>query len=268
MKSKFIIDTHAHLGYWQTLKECENNLVKSMKTHKVNFCLISFASFEFDNDDSRTRLVQQLIGFNKTAELVRKYPNNFGMLCWIRPHTENNILEVENFIINNKDIIYGLKIHPFGSRLKVNDPLFIPYFKLAEKYNLPILVHTASDKYSKIKYLAEVCKKWPHLNFIAAHAELLSNHKECLKDMLLYPNLFCDTAWVDITITNEFIKNGLADKIIFGTDNPIDGEKTLYNKTYLDYFSNSIDLDQDQYEKIMFKNALKVYNINPKTFKK
>jgi uncharacterized protein len=268
MKTKQIIDAHAHLAYWSTLKECQDNLLKSNKKYKINYSLISFASYEFpEENDSRVRLVQQIIGFNKCAEFIRKYPKQFGMLCWVRPHTENNIKEVENFIINNRDIIYGIKIHPYCSRIKVTDPLLIPYLKLAEKYNLPVLVHTATDKYSKIKYLAEVAKEWPHLNFIAAHAELLSNHKECLKYMLMYKNIFCDTAWVDIKTSNEFIKNGLIDRIIFGTDNPIDGIITLDNKIYADYFNNTIELSQENIEKIMYKNALKIYNINPKVFK-
>ncbi len=268
MKTKYIIDAHAHLAYWTTLKECQDNLIKSNKKYKINYSLISFACSEFaDENDSRTRLVQQIIGCNKTAEFVRKHPKQFGMLCWIRPHTETNIKEVENFIINNRDIIYGIKVHPYCSRIKITDPKLVPYFKLAEKYNLPVLVHTATDKYSKIKYLAQVAKDWPHLNFIAAHAELLSNHKECLKYMLLYKNIFCDTAWVDIKTTNEFIKNGLSDRIIFGTDNPIDGEITLDNKIYQDYFNNTLELNQDDIDKIMYKNALKIYNINPKVFK-
>lgn len=268
MKTKYIIDAHCHLSYWSTLKECEENLLSSAKKYKINYSLISFCAFEFaDENDNRTRLVQQIIGFNKAAEFVRKYPKQYGMLCWIRPHTETNLKEVENFIINNRSIIYGLKIHPYASRIKLTDPLLVPYFKLAEKFNLPILVHTATDKYSKIKYLAEVAKEWPHLNFIAAHAELLSNHKECMKYMLMYKNIFCDTAWVDIQTAMEFIKNGLSDRIIFGTDNPIDGEKTLDNKIYQDYFNNSADFEIKDMEKIMYKNALKIYNINPKVFK-
>ena len=269
MKSKYIIDTHTHLGYLSSLKECENNLLKSTKAHKINFSLVSFISYEYqDKDDKRTRIVQQLIGFNNCSNFVRKNYNNFGMLCWIRPHSESNIREVENFILNNRDIVYGLKFHPFCSRLKITDKLLVPYFKIAEKFKLPILVHTATDKYSKIKYLADVCKDWPHLNFIAAHAELLSNHKDCLKYMKMYPNLFCDTAWVDIKTTDIFIKNGLVDKIFFGTDNPIDGEKTLDNPLYQSYFDNDKSFSQDDYEKIMYKNALKIYNIDVNTFKK
>lgn len=268
MKTKFIIDAHAHTGYWPNLKECEDDLVISDKKHNINFCLFSFDGSEFnENTDHRVRLVMQIIGFEKAYDFISRYPNKFGMLCWIRPHTENNIKEVENFIVNHRSSVYGLKIHPFASQLKINDPIFIPYFKLAEKYSLPILVHTATDKYSKVKYLAEVCKAWPHLNFIAAHGELYSNHKSCMKAMLECSNLYIDTAWFDISGINVFINNGLSDRIIFGTDNPIDGVKTLDNKLYLNYFSNSISMSQQDFDKIMYKNAIKVYQINPKILK-
>ena len=59
----------------------------------------------------------------------------------------------------------------------------------------------------------------------------------------------------------------LSDRIIFGTDNPIDGVKTLDNKLYLNYFSNSISMSQQDFDKIMYKNAIKVYQINPKILK-
>lgn len=269
MKNQIIIDAHEHVGYIPNLMECQQVLLRSNKTNKITFSLFSFDGSEFQaNNDRRTRLVNQIIGFNIAYEFSSKHPDNFGMLCWIRPHTESNLKEVEAFIEGHKNFIYGLKFHPFASQLRITDQKLIPYLRLAEKYNLPVLVHTAVDKYSKIKYLQQVCKQWPHLNFIAAHAELYSDHQTCIKAMKECLNLYCDTAWVEMNDLLAFKKEHLLDRVIFGTDNPIDGEGTLKKDIYKKYFKNEIQLDENEYNDLMYKNAVRVYQIPKNKLKK
>lgn len=265
MKKTYFIDAHAHTGYFPNLATCEKNILTSIEKFKIDFTLFSFDGSEFnDNENSRKRLVQQIIGFEKAYSFMAKNPYKFGMLCWIRPNTENNFVEVDNFIANHRKSIYGIKVHPYCSKLKIDDSKFIPYFKIAEKYHLPICVHTAIDKYSQTKYLIKVAKIWPQLNFIAAHGELMSNHKIMLKALKECKNIYLDTAWMDMSFITILKNNGFIDRVIFGTDNPINGIDTLNDKIYKNYFNNSIDLPIEDYEKLMWKNALKVYNINPK----
>ncbi|MFA6754952.1 MAG: amidohydrolase family protein [Bacilli bacterium] len=267
MKSSYIIDAHAHIGYWPNLNDCQQTLLDSTKAHNISFTLVSFDGTEFqDENNKRIRLISQLIGFNKAYEFTCKN-KKFGMILWIRPNTESNILEVENFINSHRNDIYGIGIHPFTSRIKVIDEKLFPYYKLAEKYALPILVHTAVDKYSSIKNLEIVAKEWPNLNFIAAHLELYSKHKEALRVLKQNNNIFGDTAWVDMDVIKELRDNDLMDKIMFGTDNPIDGIKTLDNPLYKKYFDNAIKLDQCDYDKLMYLNALRIYKIPEKLLK-
>ena len=72
---------------------------------------------------------------------------------------------------------------------------------------------------------------------------------------------YCDTAWVDINFIKKLIDYKLTDKILFGTDNPIDGIRTLDEEIYQNYFNNSIRLTKSQINKIMYKNAIKLYDI-------
>jgi hypothetical protein len=56
------------------------------------------------------------------------------------------------------------------------DPGYVPYYKLAEKYDLPVIVHTG-DNWSttaKVKYahplrMDEVAVDFPHIRFVLAH---------------------------------------------------------------------------------------------------
>ena len=80
-------------------------------------------------------------------------------------------------------------------------------------------------------------------------------------------NLFGDTAWVPIKNVVKFIEKCGSEKILFGTDNPIDGKDTYsQNKKgepsiYLDYFKNSEKISSSDYENLMGKNALRVFNL-------
>lgn len=256
-----IIDAHAHLGYWPTLAKAKEMLIYSTNKNKVNFTLFSFDGTEVSGEH-KNKIVPQIEGSKKALSFVKKYPDRFGMLIRCRPRFEKNIQELDTFISKHREFIYGLKFHPYTSQLKITDPRNYPYFYLAKKYNLPILVHTANDKYSKLIYMDRVCKKFNDLTFIAAHCELLSDHLITIEVLKNNPNLYCDTAWVDMKFIKSLKANDLMDRVMFGTDNPIDGFETLDEQIYQDYFHNKIRLSNKDYQKLMYYNAKKVYKIN------
>lgn len=255
-----IIDAHAHLGYWPTLNKAKDMLLISNKQNKVNFTLFSFDGTEF-NLEHKTKLTDQIEGSKKALSFCKKYPSSFGMLVWYRPHLEKNYHELDMFVGKHLEFIHGLKFHPYTSSMRITDQRNYPYFEIARKYNLPILVHTANDKFSKLKYLIKTCQKFKDIIFIAAHCELLTNHDNIIKALKENPNLYCDTAWVEMEFILKLKENNLMDKVIFGTDNPIDGYETLNEKIYQNYFNNIIKLNKKDYAKLMYKNASKVYKI-------
>ena len=263
---KYFIDAHAHLGYWPTLKSAKDVLIKSTEKNKIDFTLLSFDGSEFFCTRG-DKLTSQLIGSKKALHFCKSFPNKFGMLIWVRPNTEKNIEELDSFIKKHRNFIYGIKYHPWCSQLRINSPKVIPYLELARKYDLPVLVHTANDKFSNIKYLERCMDKFPDLTFIAAHCILETDHQKIIQTLKKYHNLYCDTAWVDINFINSLKKEKLMDRVMFGTDNPIDSYRTLDEEIYQNYFNNTINLNKTDYNKLMWKNATLVYKISTKTFK-
>lgn len=255
-----IIDAHAHLGYWPTLASAKKDLLYSTTKNKVDFTLFSFDGTEV-TDNQNAKLIPQLLAAKKALAFTKAHKENFGFLIWCRPRLEKNIEELDTFIKKHRDFIYGLKFHPYTSRMKITDPRNYRYFDLARKYKLPILVHTANDKYSKLMYLERVSKKFPELTFIAAHCELLTDHEYTINVLKENPNIYCDTAWVDINFILKLKENNLIDRVMFGTDNPIDGKDTLDEEIYQNYFNNSINLNEEDYKKLMGENAIKLFNI-------
>lgn len=264
MKAKYIVDAHTHIGYWPNLKTTQENLVSSSKDHNISFSLASFDGSEFLNE--RGRITKQIVASKKCLKFINEN-KHFGMLIWIRPHTEKNYDEIDAFINKHHDKIYGIKFHPFLSKMRVNDPRLYPYFEIAKKYNLPILVHTATDQYSKIKYLERAAKQFKDLTFVAAHLELETDNLEALNVLKNNKNVYGDTAWVNMNSLIKAKEMKVIDKIMFGTDNPIDGYETLDNPIYQSYFNNEINLTKKDYENVMYKTAIKVYKLDTKLFR-
>ena len=192
-----IIDSHAHYGYWPTMTKCEDMIIKSTEKNKVNFTLFSFDGTEFR--EGRTKFTSQLEGSKKALALCKKHHDKLGMLVWYRPHLEKNPAELEDFIKKHLDFIHGLKFHPYLSRMRISDQRNYPYFEIARKFNFPILVHTATDNYSKLKYIVKAAKEFPDIIFVAAHCVLESNHLEIIKVItnVGHRNVknVCDLAW-------------------------------------------------------------------------
>ena len=100
------------------------------------------------------------------------------------------------------------------------------------------------------------------------HMDLGTDNREALDLLGKLPNLYGDTTWVPVKTTVEAIKRYGSKKMLFGTDNPIDGKDTLmYNKTgdrslYQEYFNELKNMiTKDEYDDLMYKNAQRLFKI-------
>ncbi len=259
-----IIDAHEHFFDNFSLEDTKKYLLDSNKKYNIKGSLISFSFNERINHSPFNNDYKNALDF--TLSFCKEH-HNFKMLIWFLPRSFNDINYLDNFINKNKKYIKGLKFHPYLSELGIDSKECIPFIELARKYSLPILVHTALDEFSNISRLENAAITNKDINFIAAHLELESNNKYCLEVIKRNKNIYGDTAWVKMENLKYAKKLKIINKIIFGTDNPIDEDETLSNKIYLDYFQNSIKLSKRDYKKIMYKNALKIYKIKLKEFK-
>ena len=82
------------------------------------------------------------------------------------------------------------------------------------------------------------------------------------------PNLYGDTTWVPMSTTIDAIQRYGSEKMLFGTDNPIDGKDTLlHNKTgdrslYQQYFNElKALLPAGDYDNLMYKNAQRMFGL-------
>lgn len=235
-----------------------------MLEHHVDSALISNADCAtFPSERKRdVPSLRATTGLRQAIEFARENPGKIYVAVWVTPRREKTPSpELIALIEENRDIVKSLKLHPFCERMSPDDPRMDPYYDLAERLDLPFLVHTALDPDSAIGPLVNAARKRPNVRFVAAHLELCSNHLYAIDAISDLPNVYCDTAWVEMSIAKNALETLGAHRVFFGTDSPVDGEKTLDHPFYKEYFENAAGLDEQTYADLMCNNAKRFYKI-------
>ncbi len=262
-----IIDSHTHIGTALNFHMPADMLIAAMDACGVEFTLATnIESVEVDHQQQLiqdTNQITQLESARRMIQIVKQTPDRIGGLIWLKPLTETVTKEIETFIVENKQFIYGLKFHPYHSKVPFNDERMIPYFEMATHLNLPIVTHTAGDECSHPKHVYEMAKKYPHLNFVMVHMGLGTDNEEAISLIAKLPNLFGDSTWVQPEKVLKAIEICGPDKIMFGSDAPINGVNTYENeKSYRFYFNEMHQVVSPQtYEAFMGGNARRLFNI-------
>lgn len=267
-----IIDTHAHIGTLLDFNMTAEQIVYSMERYGVDFSLVSnIEGAEFDHmgnavppefEKPQNRLLEE------TLAACKQYPEKLGVLPWMRIHGETPDAEFARLIKENRSLIYGLKLHPFHSRTAPDDERLEPLYRLAAELDLPVVSHTGGCEEAMSPHLYNAARRHPELRFVMVHMDLGTDNKTALELLGRLPNLYGDTTWVPVATTVEAIRRWGSEKMLFGTDNPIDGKDTLlHNKTgerslYQQYFHELKDmLSAGDYDNLMWKNAVRLFRL-------
>ena len=265
-----VIDSHVHIGDSLGFIMKEETVIESMEKYNIDYCIISNAdAAELDHELKvipEEYQIDQVTALKRSLDFARKYPNKIGVLVWLKPRLEGLTDELIEMIEENLDIIFGLKLHQHHSRTGMDDESMVPYIEFARKHNLPIMAHTGGCEEAGCIRVWNAAKKYPDVKFIMAHMGLGTDNEEAIKLLGTLPNLYGDTAWVSIESTIKAMKEAGADKMLFGSDSPIDGVDTYHcngygePSVYQKYF-NELEsiIGKEDYDKLMYKNVLKMY---------
>lgn len=270
-----IIDTHVHTGLFESEEKVvdmsKEIVLESMKLYGIDYAVVSDAACEYD-DNGRLLppelQIPQAESFLKSINFARENEGKIGVMPWIKPATETADARLEELIRTNRDIVVGMKVHPYYSKVAFDSPLLDPYIQLAEKYNLPVVSHTADSEESHAVKVYNMAKKYPKVNFVMAHMGLCTDNQEAIELLGKLPNLYGDTTWVPLESTLQIVERYGSKKIMFGSDNPIDGLHTYHHNPkgepslYQRYFHELESLiGKEAYEDIMYRNAIRIFGI-------
>lgn len=267
-----IIDMHVHCGVAEPFHMPTSMVEEMIEKYNIDHIIISdIRACEHTQDltplpEGMGMSQNQVL--KETIEFARKHPGKISVMPWIKPSLDGVDDEFITIIEDNKDIVKGIKFHAHNSMLRSDSPLMEPYYEIAEKYNLPVLIHTGGIEEASVKYVYNAANAHPNVNFIMGHMGLGTDNEEAIEYASQLSNLYGDTTWVPISSTLKFIEKCGDDRILFGSDSPIDGLDTyVQNGTgepslYLQYFNDLKNMiPEESYNKIMYKNSARLFNI-------
>lgn len=259
-----VFDAHAHIGSWNTVEESENNLLSGMRRKNVLFSLISHADCSSFPGEGAPDIppLSAVDGLKECLRFAKENEGHIFVAVWVKPLTEPwPSEELIQLMEENIHYIKAIKLHPFCEHTCPDSQAMEPYYELARRFNLPVLIHTALDEYSSILHFVNATIDHPDLRFVAAHLELISNHKYAIEVLAKRPNAYCDTAWVDFKSACLAMRKMGKDHVFFGTDAPIEGERTLDNPLYEEFFRHDNAFNREKMHRLMFQNGVDFYKI-------
>lgn len=177
--------------------------------------------------------------------------------------------------VKDPDVV-GLKVYAGYQHFHVNDPVYHPFYTLAEQYDIPVVIHTGDTanaagllKYSHPLTVDEVAVNFPRVRFVMAHYgnPWIVDATEVAKKN---PNVYIDLSGlaegkfsVDWFYENyhgylEQIKTWLTylsryDKIMYGSDWPL-----VNMQNYVELIKRLIPEKHQQ--AVFYDNATKVFS--------
>ena len=241
-----------------------------MDRYGIDFSLVSnIEAAEFDHmGRPLPELTPQNEAFRKTLEFARQYPERIGVMPWMKPYTEKPDSEFIRLLESNRSLVYGIKLHPFHSRVAPDDPRLKPVYEIAKAYRLPVVSHTGGCEEARSIHLYNAAKAHPDISYVMVHMDLGTDNSAAIALLGEADNLYGDTTWVPVRSTMDAVKRWGSGKILFGSDNPIDGPDTyLHNRTgdrslYQEYFNEfRAIVSPEDYDNIMYRNAARLFGI-------
>ena len=265
-----IIDTHVHIGKSLEFDLREKDVLYSMDRYGIDFSLVSnIESAELDHEGRPLpERISQNDSFKKTLEFACKYPERVGAMPWMKLRSEKPDGEFIRLLEENRSLVYGIKLHPFHSRVAPDDPLAEYVYEIAREFRLPVVSHTGGCEEARSVHLYNAAKAHPDIDFVMVHMDLGTDNSEAIALLGEADNLYGDTAWVPVRSTLRAVRRWGCGKIVFGSDNPIDGPDTyLHNRTgdrslYQAYFNElRAMVSPSEYDNIMYLNAARLFGI-------
>lgn len=269
-----IIDTHVHIGKSLNFDMKEEDVLYSLDKYGIDVAIVS--NCEASSHDHDRKLLPkelqkpQIKCLEKALLFARSNKDKIYLQHWVKP-MEAITSELRTMIEENLDVIKGIKFHPYHSGVSFTSEDCERYVRLAAEYGLPVISHTGTEYDDNPKRLFEMAKKYPETPFVMVHLGLGSDNREAIELCRRQKNLYGDTTWVSVESTLEFINKCGDERIMFGSDSPIDGKDTYaFNfkgdrSLYQEYFNEfKVKVSHDTYDNIMYKNAARLYKLDIK----
>lgn len=272
-----LIDCHVHLNNYQedkpsTTKERLEKLFTAMEQAGIDHAVV-LSSYKVTPGRPHIDELIDVVGDDPRITLVEG-------IRWRGENDRTDLFRMEERI--RAGAVKAIKIYPGYESYAINDPSLEGVFRIAEKYDVPVMVHTG-DTYSKTAKVRhahpllvdDIAVDYPKVKFVICH---LGNPWFQDAAQVLYKN---DNVYADISgltlgdFEYEFERYMLTrvkdmiyymgdpgKQLMFGTDWPLVGMKK-----YVQFLEN-LELKPDARDNIAWKTAARLYKIDVERIKK
>jgi predicted TIM-barrel fold metal-dependent hydrolase len=271
-----IIDCHVHAD----TKENVRDLLKSMEYNAIDVSILLYWPFLEG---------REYLPLEKLVPIVADHRNLYltGSIQMTGNRNFDRDLITLQSAIQNKHII-AVKLYPGYEYFYPNDCICDPIYTMCTEHQIPVIfhsgdawweLHTPLVRYAYPIYIDDVAVKYPKLKILIAHlgnpwiretAEMISKNKNVYTDLsgILFPpsrhRRFVKryTEKLKERLLDLVAYYGDTDKLLFGTDYPLYSQKE-----YIDFFEDIKEFNNTDRANILYKNAMRLFNINPDKIK-
>jgi len=282
-----IIDAHMHFykipGFDELAQKAghENTAEHYLRACKENNVVLSIA---MGNDSDEPSL------FGGTTPRVPNLAGKFDYKNYNQPpqiaycagvksdeltpeNAEATAKEFERYVITHQCV--GIKLYPGYNHVYVYNPVHFPLYELAEKYDLPIVIHTGDTatstallKYAHPLTVDDVAVRYPKVRFVIAHCgnpwfadatEVAAKNENVFLELsgLLAGKLAGTVLYQKHQSYFSYLRMWLDyldryDKVIYGTDWPL-----INIKSYIEVMK--LVIPTVHHQEFFYDNALRIF---------
>lgn len=191
--SEIFADSHIHFNWDHTEVTSMQEVIDILKQHNVGLAIVT-------STPSKLALELREKGGDWIVPFFSPYIHELGKSDWYLD--EQVIKDAEKGLKNGAYFGIG-EIHFMnGFQPKMDNNIFLKLLKLAEQYNVPMLIHIDSGNE---KTFLQLCSENPNIKMIFAHAggNLRAPHIEKILQQ-------CDKVWIDFAARDPWRYDGLS----------------------------------------------------------
>ena len=204
-----MIDNHVHIGWFTDGYHKPLDVFNSEKAAGISEISVSSTS-------TCAELYKLVV--KEMKSLITVGGSNIHPILWLTPR----MLKTYGirYMLHSKIRWEGIKRHCVSHReWFYNKKLTYQAINIARNLNVPVLLHTGEFKECRAAVFEPLIKSNTDINFVLAHGRPIMQTIDMLDK---YSNCFVDTAFMPKEHIKLLLASGLEDKILFGTDAPID----------------------------------------------
>lgn len=275
MNHTYLIDAHVHLNnYHESTRrptaENARDLFDKMDEIGVDHAVV-ITSYKSDLDRPSIEELLDVLTQNPRVTLVEG-------LRW-RGEARTDLFSLEERLRDGR--VKGIKLYPGYDHYAINDPSLESVFRIAAKYDVPVMIHTG-DTYAKTAKVRQahpllvddVAVDYPDVKFVMCH---LGNpwFQDAAEVLYKNDNVFADISGLTLgEFTYEFeryVAMRLKDMITY-MGNP--GKQLLYGsdwplvrmKPYVKLLGE-LNFDEDQLQNVAWRTAARLFRIEESTLR-